>query len=154
MIKVQNHLDRFQSTVIQAFFYILRIVLSAGLGFLTAQCTLFENFSPFSIILLSTGCTVGLIPTFCYLGSAIGHLFAAFNLSTFKYITALTMIYIIYMVFQRSLKVVQRDTAVLTACCCFTSGFLFLLAGQLTLFNVLILVGESLLICCCIYFIN
>ncbi len=154
MIKVQNHLDRFQSLITNAFFYILRIVLSAGLGFLTAQCTLFENFSPFSLILLSTSGRIGLVPTFCYLGSAIGYLFASFNLSTFKYITALTMVYVIYMVFQKSLKMVQQDTAILTACCCFTSGFLFLLVGQLTLYNVLILVGESLLICCCIYFIN
>ncbi len=154
MIKVQHHLDRFQNAVTSGFYYTLRIILSLGLGFLTAKCALFENFSPFSLILLSVSPDIGLIPTFCYLGSSLGILSGSFSLSVFKYITALTMIYVVYMVFRKSLHIVKNDTAVLTAACCFTAGFLFLLVDQLTLYNVLILTGESVLTCCCIYFVS
>lgn len=154
MIKVQDHLDRFQRFVTSGFYYVLRIALSLGIGFLTSRCAVFENFSPFALILLSVSADIGLFPTFCYLGSAFGFLAGAFDLSVFKYITALTMIYVVHMVFRRSLHTMKNDTAVLSAACCFTSGFLFLLVGQLTLFNVLILAGESILVCCCIYFIS
>ena len=154
MIKVQNHFERIQNSIIHIFYLSLRVILSASLGFLSSQCILFEGFSPFSLILLSTSTNIGLIPTFCYLGGTFGTLFNPFDLSTFKYITALTMVYVIYMIFQKSLRVIKRDTAILTAACCFTSGFLFLLVGQLDLFNILVLTGESVLICCCIYFIN
>ncbi len=153
MIKIQHHLDQFQHAVTSGFYYTLRIILSVGLGFLTSKCSIFENFSPFSLILLSVSPDIGLIPTFCYLGSAFGFLSGIFNLSVFKYITALTMIYVVYMVFRRSLQIIKNDTAVLSSACCFVSGFLFLLVGQLNLFNVLILVGESILVCCCVYFI-
>ncbi len=154
MIKVQNHFDRLQSLITHLFYQFLRVVLSAGLGFLSSQCILFEGFSPFSLILLSISPNMGLIPTFCYLGGTFGTLFNPFDLFTFKYVTALTMVYVIYMIFQKSLHVIKRDTAVLTAACCFTSGFLFLFVGQLDLFNVLVLIGESVLICCCIFFVN
>lgn len=154
MIKIQNRLDRFQNAVTSGFYYGLRIILSIGLGFLTAKCELFENFSPFALILLSVSANIGIFPTFCYLGSAFGFLTVSFDLSVFKYITALTMIYVVYMVFRKSMHILNGDNAVLSAACCFTAGFLFLLAGQLSLFNVLVLVGESILICCCIYFIN
>lgn len=154
MIKVQDHLDRFQQFVTSGFYYVMRATLSIGAGFLTAKCALFDNFSPFAMILLSVSPNIGLFPTFCYLGSAFGFLTGAFNLSVFKYITALTMIYVVYMVFRKSMHIVKNDTGVLSAACCFTSGFLFLLVGQLSLFNVLILIGESVLVCCCIYFIS
>lgn len=154
MIKVQNQFNKLQNSIIHVFYYLLRIILSVGLGFISSQCIIFEGFSPFSLILLSISPNIGMIPTFCYLGCTFGTLFNPFDLSTFKYVTALTMVYVIYMIFQKSLHVIKRDTAVLTAACCFTSGFLFLLVGQLTLFNVLVLIGESVLICCCIFFIN
>lgn len=154
MVKVQHHLDRFQNAITSGFYYILRIILSAGVGFLAAKCELFENFSPFSLILLSVSPEVGLIPTFCYLGSSLGILTGAFDLSVFKYITALTMIYVVYMVFCKSMHIIKKDTAVLSAACCFTAGFLFLLIDQLSLFNVLILTGESVLVCCCIFFVS
>lgn len=154
MIKVQNHLDRLQRILVSAFYYILRIVLSVGLGLITSRCTLLENFSPFSIILLSVSGNMGLFPTFCYLGSTFGFLLQSFDLSVFKYITALTIIYIIYIIFKKSLKVSKSETAVLSAAACFVSGFLFLLVGQLDLFNILMLICESILICCCIFFIS
>ena len=154
MIKVRHQFDRVQRTLVAGFYYFLRITLSLVLGFLSAKCSLSENFSPFSLILLSVSPEIGLIPTFCYLGAAFGVLLNPFNLSVFKYITALTMIYVIYMIFHKSLKIEKKDTAVLSAACCFTSGFLFLLVGQLNLFNVLILIGECILICCCIYFVT
>lgn len=154
MIQIQNRLDRFQNAVTSAFYFLLRMILSAGMGFLTARCALFENFSPFAVILLSVSANIGLFPTFCYLGSTLGFLTISFDLAVFKYITALTMIYVVYMVFRKTMHMLKSDNAVLSAACCFTAGFLFLLAGQLTLFNVLILVGESILVCCCIYFIN
>lgn len=154
MIKVQNHIDRFQENIIKTFYFILKIVLSFSLGYLSARCVIFKEFSPFSIVFLAVSINTGLIPTFCYLGSSLGILFSPFNLSTFKYITSLTMIYIIYMVFRKSLHILHTDTAVLAASCTFVSGFLFLIVSDLTLFNALFLIAESLLICCCIYFVN
>ena len=154
MIKIQNKMDRIQDKLVTIFYYILRILISFGISFFLSQCILFENFSPFSLILFSISYNIGLIPTVCYLGGTIGTLFNPFDLSSFKYITALTMIYVIYMLFQKSFKVIRYDTAVFTAACLFLSGFLFLLVGQLSLFNVLVLIGESVLICCCIYFVN
>lgn len=154
MVQVRNQLDRFQHTVTSAFYFFLRAALSLGLGFLAARCALFENFSPFCLILLSVSPEIGLMPTFCYLGSTAGLLTGAFNLSVFKYITALTMIYIVYMVFRKSMRVIKSDTAILSAACCFTAGFLFLLVGELSLFSVLLLLGESVLVCCCIFFVS
>ncbi len=154
MIKVQSKMDQFQNKMISAFYYILRVLISFGLSFFLSQCVLFENFSPFSMILFSASYNIGLIPTVCYMGGIVGTLLTPFDLSSFKYITALTMIYVIYVLFQKSFKLIKYDTAVFTSACCFVSGFLFLLVGQLTLFNVLILVGESILICCCVYFVN
>ena len=154
MIKVQNKMDRFQDKMVSAFYYILRIIISSTLSFFLSQCVLFENFSPFSLILFSVSYNIGLIPTVCYAGGIVGTLLTPFDLSSFKYITALTMIYVIYLLFQKSFKHIRCDSAVFTAVCCFVSGFLFLLVGQLTLFNILLLVGESTLICCCIYFVN
>lgn len=154
MIKVQSKMDQFQNKMISAFYYILRSAISFGLSFFLSQCVLFENFSPFSLILFSASYNIGLIPTVCYMGGIVGTLSTPFDLSSFKYITALTMIYVIYVLFQKSFKLIKYDTAVFTSVCCFVSGFLFLLVGQLTLFNVLILIGESVLICCCVYFVN
>ena len=154
MIKVQRKMDQFQDKIISAFYYILRTAVSFGLSFFLSQCILFENFSPFALILFSVSYNVGLIPTMCYMGGIIGVLLNPFDLSSFKYITALTMIYVIYVLFQKSFRLIKYDTAVFTSVCCFVSGFLFLLVGQLTLFNVLILISESVLICCCIYFVN
>ncbi len=153
MVKIQHKLDRFQSALTTGFYGILKCILSLILGFLVSKCEIFENFSPFSLILLSVSPNIGLIPTFCYFGSAMGVIFDLFSLSVFKYITALTMIYIVHMVFRKSLNIIKNDTAVLSAACCFISGFLFLLIDHLTLFNVLILIAESILVCCCIYFI-
>ncbi len=154
MVRIHYQLDRIQQAVVTGFYGILKIVLSLLLGFVSAKCEIFENFSPFSLILLSVSPDIALIPTFCYLGSAFGVLSGPFDLSVFKYITALTMIYIVYMLFRRSLHIVKNDTAVLSGACCFIAGFLFLLVDRITLFNVLILMGESVLICCCIYFIT
>lgn len=154
MIKVQGKMDQFQNKIIVAFYYILRVIISFGLSYFLSQCVLFENFSPFSLILFSVSYNIGLIPTACYMGGIVGTLLTPFDLSSFKYITALTMIYVIYALFQKSFRTIRYDTAVFTSVCCFVSGFLFLLVGQLTLFNVLILVGESILICCCVYFVN
>ncbi len=154
MVKVQHQLDRFQNAITSGFYYTLRIILSVAIGFLTAKCELFENFSPFSLILLSVSPQIGLIPTFCYLGCALGVLTSPFDLSVFKYITALTMIYVVYMVFNKSIRIIKNDTAVLSAACCFTAGFLFLLVDRINLFNVLILTAESVLVCCCIFFVS
>ncbi len=154
MVKIHHQLDRFQQFVTLGFYNVLKIILSLMLGFLIAKCEIFENFSPFSLILLSVCGGIGLMPTFCYIGSAFGIISGPFSLSVFKYITALTMIYIVHMVFRKSLHVIKNDTAILSAASCFISGFLFLMIDQLTLFNVLILLGESVLICCCVYFIN
>lgn len=154
MIKVQTNMERVQNNLIAAFYYFLKAGASIAVSFFISQCYIFENISPFSLILLSVSYNIGLIPTFCYLGSALGTLFSPFDLSTFKYITALTMVYVIYMVFRKSLRIIKNNTAIFTAACCFISGFLFLLVGQLTLYNVLFLIGESVLICCCIYFID
>ncbi len=154
MIKVQSKMDHFQNKMISVFYYVLRLIISFGLNFFLSQCVLFENFSPFSLILFSTSYNIGLVPTACYMGGIVGTLLTPFELSSFKYITALTMIYVIYALFQKSFKLIKYDTAVFTSVCCFVCGFLFLLVGQLTLYNVLILVGESVLICCCVYFVN
>jgi hypothetical protein len=154
MIKVQNHIDRIQESMAKVFYYLLRLLLSFALGFLSSRAVLFENFSPFSMIYLSLSHNLGLVPTFSYFGAALGVLFNNFDLSTFKYMTALTMIYVIYMVFQRSMQLVRKDTAILTAACCFTSGLLFLLVSNVTLFSVLLLIVESLFVCCCVYFVN
>lgn len=153
MVKIQRQLDRIQQAFVCGFYGILKISLSLILGFISAKCEIFENFSPFSLILLSLSPDIALEPTFCYLGSALGILSGPFDLSVFKYITALTMIYIVYMVFRKSLHIIKSDTAVLSGACCFIAGFLFLLVNKITLFGVLILVVESVLICCCIYFI-
>ncbi len=154
MIRVQNRLDKLENTAITFFYFILRVLLSAGIGFITAKCTILDDFSPFSIILLTVSSKIGLIPTACFLSSALAHLSAPLDLTVFKYITALTMIYVVYMVFQKSMHIIKNDSAILSALCCFASGFLFLLPGQLTLFSVLLLLCESVLICCCVYFIN
>ena len=154
MIRVQNKLDKFENTAISLFYFILRSALSFGVGYITAKCTVLEDFSPFSIILLSVSPKIGLVPTFCYLGSSLGHLTNPFDLTIFKYITALTMIFTVYMVFQKTMHIIKSDTAVLSAGCCLVSGFFFMLAGNMTLFSVLLLICESILICCCIYFVN
>ncbi len=154
MVKIHHQLDRFQQFVTVGFYNVLKIILSLLIGFLIAKCEIFENFSPFSLILLSVSGGIGLMPTFCYMGSALGVITGVFSLAVFKYITALTMIYIVHMVFRKSLHVIKNDTAILSAASCFISGFMFLMIDQLTLFNVLVLLGESVLICCCIYFIN
>ena len=44
------------------FSYILKTLLSISLGIITAQFQLFDNFSPFMIILLSVAGKTGLIP--------------------------------------------------------------------------------------------
>lgn len=154
MVKIHHQLDRVQQILTSGFYGVLKCLLSLMLGFLVAKCEIFENFSPFSLILLSVSPNIGLTPTFCYLGSATGIILDVFSLAVFKYITALTMIYIVYMVFRKSLNILNDDTAILSASCCFISGFLFLLIDRLTLFSVLMLIAESVLVCCCIYFIS
>ncbi len=154
MIRIQNKLDKLESSAIALFYFLLRSTLSFGIGYITAKCNIFDDFSPFSIILLSVSPKIGLVPTFCFLGSSLGHLSNPFQMAIFKYITALTMIYIIYMVFQKSLHMIQNDSAILAAGCCLGSGFLFMLTKGFTLFSVLLLICECILICCCIYFVN
>lgn len=154
MIRIQNSFDKFESIAVNSFYFILRTALSLTLGFLTAKCTIFAELSPFSIILLSIGSKVGLIPTFCFLGGSLGYLTNPVDLTVFKYITALTMIFVVYMVFEKSMRILKGDLAIIAAICCFTSGFLFLLAGSLNFFSVLLLVCESVLVCCCVYFVN
>ncbi len=154
MIRIQNSFDKFENIAVNSFYFILRSALSLTMGFLTAKCTIFAELSPFSIILLSSGSKVGLIPTFCFLGGALGYLTNPVDLAVFKYISALTMIFVVYMVFEKSMRILKGDLAIIAAISCFTSGFLFLLAGNLTLFSVLLLVCESILVCCCVYFIN
>ncbi len=154
MVKVQDQFNRFQDSVINVIYYILRLALSVGLGFLSAKCALFDGFSPFALILLAVSSELGLMPSLCYLSSTAGFLTGPFDLSVFKYITALTMAFVIYMIFQKSLQMIRGDSAVLTGACCFTAGFLFLLVGDLTLFSVMLLAAESILVSCCVYFVN
>ena len=154
MVHINHHIDRFQQAIVNGFYLFLKIFLSIFIGVVSARCSVFENFSPFTLILLSVSPDISLIPTFCYLGSAFGILTTPFGISVFKYLTALTMLYVVYMVFRRSLHIIKNDTAILSGACCFIAGFIFLLVDRITLFGVLVLLGESVLICCCIYFIN
>ena len=135
------------------FSYILKTLLSISLGIITAQFQLFDNFSPFMIILLSVAGKTGLIPSFCYLGSAIGLLTAPFSYSAFKYITALSMLYVLHVIRGRKTREDIHFWGVWSGIICLTSGILFMLPTRLDLFNVLLLITESALICCCDYFI-
>ncbi|MBQ6809842.1 MAG: SpoIIE family protein phosphatase [Firmicutes bacterium] len=154
MIRIQNKLDKLENSAITFFYFLLRSSLSFGIGYITAKCNIFADFSPFSLILLSISPKIGLVPTFCFLGSALGHLSNPFQLSVFKYITALTMIYIIYMIFQKSMHIIKNDSAILAAGCCLGAGILFMLVEGFALYSVLLLICECVLICCCIYFVN
>ncbi len=154
MVRQRLNINLIQKSFSHVFFLILRGLVSALLGYLASRCYLFENFSPFSLILLAVSAELGVIPTICYLSSSFGYLLNHFNLITIKYITALTMIYVIYMVFQKSTNIIKRDTVVLSGVCCFVSGIFYLLIDRFTLFGILILLAESVLVCCCIYFIN
>ncbi len=154
MIKVENHIQKIQSVMTTGFYLVLRYCLSALLGFITGRCRFLDDLSPFSLILLSSSSSLRLSPTFCYLGSTLGLLTAPFRLTLFKYITALTMLYTVYMVFQKSTHVIKGDTSIITAASNFTAGFIFLLVDEISIFHVLVLIVESLLICCCIYFVN
>ena len=135
------------------FSYIFKTVLSFSLGIIVAQFQIFDNFSPFMLMLLATSGKIGLIPSICYLGSAIGLLTLPFSSSTFKYITALSMLYILYMIGGKKSKTSTHLLGVWSGIICFTSGILFMLPNQINLFNILLLVSESALICCCNYFI-
>ncbi|MBQ4052263.1 MAG: SpoIIE family protein phosphatase [Clostridia bacterium] len=154
MVRIRNQLDKLETTAVSAFYFLLRAFISAAAGFLASKCSFGETIYPFSLILLSVSPKIGLIPTFCFLGSSFGYLTNPFEISVFKYISASTMIYVVYMVFQKSMNIIKKDTAILSALCCFTSGFLFLLVDNLSLFSVLLLICESVLICCCVYFVS
>lgn len=154
MVDAQKKIERLRNSLAKTFYFALKLGVSLGLGYFTAQSSLLNELSPFSIILLTCSPNIGLVASGCYIGSTFGYLIQPFDLHLFKYITALTMIYVIYMVFGRSLRILRGDMAVTSAACCFVSGVLFLLIGQLTLFNVLLLTAESLLICCSIFFVS
>ncbi len=154
MVRIKNQLDRLEQSAVSLFYFFLKAVISASCGFFASKCSLFAELSPFSVILLSISPKASLLPTFCFLGGAFGHLTNPFDLSTFKYITALTMIYVVYMVFHKTMHIVKGNTAILSALCCFTGGFLFLLVDQLSLFSFLLLLCESVLVCCSVYFIS
>lgn len=154
MVVAKKRLEQFQKGLVKTFYFTLRIIISAGLGYISAKCSIFDDLSPFSLILLSCSYQMGMLPTVCYLGSTIGYLSLPFGIYLFKYITALTMIYVVYVVFYRSLHMLRGDMAVISGICCFISGFLFLLVSNLSLFSALLLIAESALICCCIFFVS
>ncbi len=152
MTQLQQKLNRFQNGTVTLVYFIIKLTFSLLIGFLTSKSSLLDDFSPFSIILLSVVKSLGLNVSACYIGSTVGYLSNVIDLSVFKYITALTMIYVIQMIFHKN--TLKEDRSVLSGAVCFVSGFLFLLADGITLFKVLLLIGESILISCCIYFLN
>ncbi len=150
MTQMQQKLNQFQQGAVSAVYFVLKVSFSVAIGFLTSKCYLLNDFSPFSLILISLSARIGMVISGCYIGSCIGYLSNSIDLNAFKYITALTMIYAVQMIFRKSER--KEDYSILSGAACFISGFLFLLAGNLTLFNVLLLAGESVLISCCIFF--
>ncbi len=154
MVHQRINFQSLQHTFTVGFFILLRGFTSILLGFLASRCYLFENFSPFSLILLAVSADLKLIPTFCYLSSAIGYLSYHFDLTTVKYIIALTMIFIIYTVFRKSMNLIHGDSVIITGICCFSAGLLCMLIDRIELFEILLLVSESTLVSCCIFFVN
>lgn len=149
-----KRIEQFNQGLSKLFYFIMRFGISLALGYFSSKCTLFDDLSPFSLILLSCCYRMGLMPTFLYLGSTFGYLTLPFNIYIFKYITAMTMVYTAHILFCRSLHLINGDMAVISASSHLISGFLFLLVGEMNLFSVLLLIAESVLICCCIYFVT
>ena len=154
MVYQRFNMDRVQKSITFLFYTFMKSIVSVLLGYLTSRCYIFENFSPFSIILLTVSPGLSLMPTACYLSSCLGYLIHHFDPSALKYTIALTMIYVIYMVFRKSEKAFKGDIVVISGACCFLSGIGQMLAERFTLFGILILVAESILVSCCIFFVS
>lgn len=152
MIKVQNQIHRLQNFITGFFYFSLKMILSFLLGFLASKSEIFLNLSPFSIILLSISPELGLISSGTYAGSAIGLLSQPIEISVFKYITAITFLYIYHMAFERNKTSNSKNAPFIASLSCFISGVIFLIVEKITLLKILLLFCECILIFCCVYF--
>lgn len=142
------------SRLSEAFFFALRFAISFVFSYFSSRCSIFEGVSPFSTILLTVSSKIGLSSTFCYLGGTFGMLSKPFDLAIFKYITSMTLLYIMQVVFRKAVDKSTTEFFFTAGLSTFICGILFMIVERITLFHVLALAAECILIFCSAYFIT
>lgn len=137
-----------------AAYKLLNFVFSGTLGFILSKAGIKDIFSPFSLSFLSVCPATGLSHVFMYIGSFLGYITKEFSVHNFKYICSATILLVIILISGKRTYAKSIYSPALPCAICFFSGIIFMFADELSLYNFLLVVCESLLCFCSTYFIK
>lgn len=133
---------------------LLNIIFSIGLGFLITNANFNNNFSPFALSMLSVSPFAKLSQISIYAGVVLGYITKDFSIYNFKYICANTIMIAIIMFLGRKNYVNKIYSPLLSSLICFTVGIVFILTDEFSVYNLMLLLCESVICGCSSYFIK
>ena len=133
---------------------LMKAALSMTAGYIVSKATLFSILSPFSVSLIAVSPFSELYAIAVYAGSVAGFLTKSFSVFNFKYVCADTVMLIIVLIAGRRNYKKNIYTSALPAAVCLSCGVVFLFAERIEIYNILLVVCETVLCGCFAYFLN